>query len=98
MALGFVLWFLLVSSLWAILFSHLSGVLSYQKQTMKEPMMGNIWVTSPKNVGSFHHGQVHKPIAIQRGDENSRFQGWSNKEWTKFCTRRREPQTVNFIT
>ena len=25
----------------------------------------NIWVTSPKNVGSFHHGQVHRPIAIQ---------------------------------
>ena len=53
---------------------------SYQKQTMKELMIENFWVTSPKNVGSFHHGQVHRPIAIQEANENSRCQGL---EYTK---------------
>ena len=39
---------------------------------------------------SFPGTQAHRN---SRGDENSSFQGWSNKERAKFCTRRRELQT-----
>ena len=85
-----------MSSLLAIWFSHLSGVFPYQKPTMKELMIENIWVTSPKNVGSFHHGQVHRPIAIQGRMRIAGAKVGVHKEWAKFCTRRRELQTVNF--
>ena len=38
--------------------------------------------------------QAHRNL---RGiNKNSRCQGWSKKEWVKFCARSREQQTVNF--
>ena len=38
--------------------------------------------------------QAHRNL---RGiNKNSRCQGWSKKEWAKFCARRRDQQTVNF--
>ena len=37
--------------------------------------------------------QAHRNLRV---NENRRCQGWSNKEWAKFSTLRRELQTVNF--